>query len=152
MYKKGVNKMTGIIVTGHGHFPTGILSAVALVAGKPENTAGVDFEEGQSSADLKAAMAGAMEALEGEEVLILADLVGGTPFNTAAGLKAERPDRKIKVVAGLNMAGLVEAVFSRPMYGLDELVEAILASGKDGIVDLDRLGENEEEPDFGDGL
>ena len=32
--------MTGIIVTGHGHFPTGILSAIALVAGKPEETAG----------------------------------------------------------------------------------------------------------------
>ena len=78
--------MTGIIVTGHGHFPTGILSAIALVAGKPENTAGVDFEEGCSSSDLKEAMKLAMESLEGEEVLILADLVGGTPFNVAAAL------------------------------------------------------------------
>ena len=69
--------MTGIIVTGHGHFPTGILSAIALVAGKPENTAGVDFKEGCSSSDLKEAMKLAMESLEGEEVLILADLVGG---------------------------------------------------------------------------
>ena len=28
--------MTGIIVTGHGTFPEGILSAVSLVAGKPQ--------------------------------------------------------------------------------------------------------------------
>ena len=57
--------MTGIIVTGHGHFPAGILSAIALVAGKPENTAGVDFKEGCSSSDLKEAMKLAMESLEG---------------------------------------------------------------------------------------
>lgn len=144
--------MTGIIVTGHGHFPTGILSAVALVAGKPENTAGVDFEEGNSSADLKEAMTKAIESLEGDEILILADLVGGTPFNTAAALKAERTDKKLKVVAGVNMAALVEAVFSRPMYSLDELAAALLTAGRDGIVDLDSLAEGSEEPEFEGGL
>ena len=79
--------MTGIIVTGHGTFPEGILSAVSLVAGKPDNTEAVNFEMGQSSEDLKESMAKAMESLEGDEILILADLVGGTPFNTAAALR-----------------------------------------------------------------
>ena len=64
--------MTGIIVTGHGTFPEGILSAVSLVAGKPDNTEAVNFEMGQSSEDLKDSMAKAMESLEGDEVLILA--------------------------------------------------------------------------------
>lgn len=144
--------MTGIIVTGHGKFPEGILSAVSLVAGKPDNTAAVNFEMGQSSEDLKGAMTGAMESLEGDEVLILADLVGGTPFNTAAALRAERTDRKIKVIAGVNMAALVEAVFSRPMYGLDELAAALLTAGKEGLRDLDALDSPEEGPEFEDGL
>lgn len=144
--------MTGIIVTGHGKFPEGILSAVSLVAGKPDNTAAVNFEMGQSSEDLKGAMTGAMESLEGDEVLILADLVGGTPFNTAAALRAERTDRKIKVIAGVNMAAMVEAVFSRPMYGLDELAAALLTAGKEGLRDLDALDSPEEGPEFEDGL
>lgn len=144
--------MTGIIVTGHGHFPSGILSAVSLVAGAPENTAGVDFEGGLGPADLKEAMVQAMESLEGEEILILADLVGGTPFKVAAELKEEYRNRRIKVIAGLNMAALVEAVFSRPMYGLLELAEAVLEAGKEGMKDLDSLGGREEEPEFEDGL
>lgn len=144
--------MTGIIVTGHGKFPEGILSAISLVAGKPDNTAAVNFEMGQSSEDLKGAMTGAMESLEGDEVLILADLVGGTPFNTAAALRTERSDRKIKVIAGVNMAALVEAVFSRPMYGLDELAAALLTAGKEGLRDLDALDSPEEGPEFEDGL
>ena len=144
--------MTGIIVTGHGKFPEGILSAISLVAGKPDNTAAVNFEMGQSSEDLKDSMAKAMESLEGDEVLILADLVGGTPFNTAAALKAERADKKIKVIAGVNMAALVEAVFSRTMYGLDELAAALLTAGKEGLRDLDALDSAEEAPEFEDGL
>lgn len=144
--------MTGIIVTGHGHFPSGLLSAVSLVAGAPENTVGVDFEDGLGTADLKGAMARAMEELEGEELLILADLVGGTPFNVAAALKEESRDRRIKVLAGINMAALVEAVFSRPMYGLEELAAAVAAAGKEGIKDLDGLNNSDEAPEFEDGL
>lgn len=144
--------MTGIIVTGHGHFPSGLLSAVSLVAGAPENTVGVDFEDGLGTADLKEAMARAMEELEGEELLILADLVGGTPFNVAAALKEESRDRRIKVLAGVNMAALVEAVFSRPMYGLEELAAAVAAAGKEGIKDLDGLNNSDEAPEFEDGL
>lgn len=144
--------MTGIIVTGHGHFPSGLLSAVSLVAGAPDNTAGVDFEEGCSPAELKEAMVRSMESLEGEELLILADLVGGTPFNVAASLKEEFRDRRIKVMAGVNMAALVEAVFSRPMFGLDDLAAAVLAAGKEGMKDLDGLGGEDQAPEFEDGL
>lgn len=71
--------MTGIIVTGHGYFPTGMLSAVELVAGVQDNMAGVDFESGQSTQDLKEHMTKAVDSLEGDEILILADLVGGKP-------------------------------------------------------------------------
>ncbi|GLC78617.1 PTS sugar transporter subunit IIA domain-containing protein [Lacrimispora brassicae] len=144
--------MTGIVVTGHGHFPTGILSAVALVAGRPNHTVGVDFEEGQSPEDLKKSMENAMESLEGDEVLILADLLGGTPFKMGAAIKAENPDRKIKVIAGVNMAALVEAVFSRPLYDLEGLAAAVIQSGKDGLADLDHLERDGGEPEFEDGL
>lgn len=57
--------MTGIIVTGHGTFPEGILSAVSLVAGKPDNTQAVNFEMGQSSEDLKDSMAKARNHWKG---------------------------------------------------------------------------------------
>ena len=112
----------------------------------------MDFPEGCSPSDLKEAMIGSVKALEGEEILILADLVGGTPFNVAAALREELRDRRIKVMAGVNMAGLVEAVFSRPVYGLDELAAAVLAAGREGIRDLDCLDSEGQEPEFEDGL
>lgn len=52
----------------------------------------------------------------------------------------------------MNMAALVEAVFSRTMYGLDELAAALLTAGKEGLRDLDALDSAEEAPEFEDGL
>ncbi len=144
--------MTGILVTGHGHFSTGILSAIELVAGHPDQTLGVDFEDGQSPQDLKSSLEQAMEFLQGDEVLILTDLIGGTPFKMGAEIKAENPSRKIKVIAGVNMAVLVEAVFSRSLYNLEELAAAIIRSGKDGLADLDQFTNDSEEIKFEDGL
>ena len=41
--------MVGILITGHGNFPSGSLSAVNLVAGNPGNVSAVDFVEGMSA-------------------------------------------------------------------------------------------------------
>lgn len=144
--------MIGIVITGHGHFPSGLLSAIELVAGKPENTAEVDFRGGQSSDELKTAMKQAIASLEGDDILILADLVGGTPFNTAALLKEEIADKNIRVIAGANMAATVEAVFSRGFASFEDLVPMVKEAGIRGITDLSDLDGPSEEPDFGDGL
>ena len=41
--------MTGIVVAGHGSYADGILSAIELVAGKPQEIKGVNFTKGQES-------------------------------------------------------------------------------------------------------
>ena len=144
--------MVGIVITGHGHFPGGILSAVELVAGKQDRVIGVDFEAGQSSGTLKEALTAAVGGMEGEEVLILSDLVGGTPFNMAAEVKQELKGKHIRLLAGTNMAMVVEAVFSRMGVGLDTLAEMAAEAGAKGVVDFDRLGDVEEKPQFEDGI
>ena len=121
--------MIGIVVTGHGHFPSGLLSAIELVVGRPENVAAVDFVGGQSQADLQTALDAAIRGLEGDEVLVLADLVGGTPFNTASTIREQIPGKQVKVLAGM----VAEAAHS-------------------GIVNLENLEGPGEEPEFEDGL
>lgn len=149
--------MIGIVVTGHAHFPSGLLSAIELVAGKQEGVIGVDFESGQSSGDLEAALRAALEAVEGDEILILADLVGGTPFNTAALLQSQFPSKKICILAGINMAGMVEAIFSRAMFPFEQLVDQVKTAAVNGVVNFNDLQggkepEDSEEPEFEDGL
>ena len=95
--------MIGIIVAGHGNFPTGIMSAVSLIAGNPEHIKAVDFVKGMSSQELKQKLEEQMEALGTSEILVMTDLLGGTPFNVASGIKTES-GKSIKVLAGTNLA------------------------------------------------
>ena len=141
--------MIGIIVAGHGNFPTGIMSAVSLIAGNPEHIKAVDFVKGMSSQELKQKLEEQMEALGTSEILVMTDLLGGTPFNVASGIKTES-GKSIKVLAGTNLAMAVEAIFSRELMGLEEL-EIIRQSAKDGVEDFDSLG-NDDEMIFEDGV
>ena len=141
--------MIGIIVAGHGNFPTGIMSAVSLIAGNPEHIKAVDFVKGMSSQELKQKLEEQMEALGTSEILVMTDL-GGTPFNVASGIKTES-GKSIKVLAGTNLAMAVEAIFSRELMGLEELAEIIRQSAKDGVEDFDSLG-NDDEMIFEDGV
>ena len=50
------------------------------------------------------------------------------------------------------MPALVEAVFSRSMFGLDQLTENLLKAGRDGLVNLDGMENGETKPEFEDGL
>ena len=52
--------MTGIIVTGHGNYPSGLLSAIELVAGNQEALKAVDFVKGMSTQELEEQLAEAV--------------------------------------------------------------------------------------------
>lgn len=144
--------MTGILVTGHGHFPTGLLSAVELVAGKQEQMMCVDFEAGQGTEELKKNLTSAIQKLETSEILILTDLLGGTPFNVSVMLKKEQAEKEIRVLAGTNLAMLVEAVFSRSAVDLGELTEQVKKAGTDGVINADILEQDDCSEEAEDGI
>ena len=45
--------MIGIVVTGHGNFASGIVSALKLLTGEPDALEAVDFEGSQSAETLE---------------------------------------------------------------------------------------------------
>ena len=144
--------MVGIIIAGHGNFPTGVFSAVELIAGSTENVFACNFVEGMSSAELKANMTEAINKAEGEGVLILCDLAGGTPNRTAVELKNEMTDKKIRVVAGANLPAVMEAAFSAgDCDDVDELAAQAFESGVEGVVDFDREEDDADDADDFDG-
>lgn len=144
--------MVGILITGHGNFPTGALSAVNLVAGNPGNVSAVDFVEGMSAEELKGKMQAVLSGIEADEILVLADLAGGTPFRTAVELKMTLTGKAIRVIAGANMPAMMEAALSAEIMGLDELAADVAQSAAEGIMDWDAQADDDQEPEFEDGL
>ena len=141
--------MLGLLVTGHGHFATGLNSSLELIAGAQANVALVDFEADHSIEVLKDNLTKALDSLkEYDGVLVLSDLPGGSPFKTAVELKFERPDQAIEVIAGTNLPLLIAsstmtAVFESPL----DLAEAMMPEGKDSIIRFELAARVEEDSD-----
>lgn len=105
--------MIGIIVTGHGNFATGMVNALELLAGSPEALEAIDFEGSQSGEALSEIICNsAMKMDDGNGVLVMTDLRGGTPFNISTQLSMSKC-KNLEIVAGSNLPMLVEAYMSR---------------------------------------
>ncbi|HEM3554281.1 PTS sugar transporter subunit IIA domain-containing protein [Streptococcus suis] len=144
--------MIKVIVVAHGQFASGILTSLKLIAGEVENIEAIDFSEGMSAQELKARIKSAI--LGEREVLILTDLLGGTPFKVSVELATEQKEQNVVVLSGLNLAMILEANFSRLTDDLEQLVGKLITASKDGIVDSVSLlaEDNHDEELFEDGI
>ncbi|GER74673.1 PTS sugar transporter subunit IIA [Weizmannia acidilactici] len=101
--------MIKFIVTGHGHFASGIQSTIKLLAGEQEQISYVDFPEGESNDGLRLKLQAELEDSQYDTYLFFCDLAGGTPYKEAVTITANRKDAA--VVAGCNIASLLESIF-----------------------------------------
>ena len=128
--------MVGLMITGHGHFATGLGSSLKLITGNTENIVYVDFEEEHSTDILTANLNKGIEKLKNcAGILVLSDLAGGSPFKCAVECKFAHPDQNIEVIAGTNLPMLIEGsmtmgAFESPL----DMAETLIPTGKDYIV------------------
>ena len=119
--------MIGIIVTGHGHFADGLLSAVEVIVGKQEKLIAVNFLAGDTSENLHKKIEQAVKEINCPETLILTDISGGTPFNQSV-LISNKANCKCKVFSGTNIPVLLEAIFSRACNDINVMAKSLLES------------------------
>lgn len=148
--------MIGLLLTGHDQFACGLLSAINMVAGSQPLINALPFEDHHAatySAELHAAIASLNAEADG--VIVLTDFMGGTPWNQAMIATQEFSD--VAVVAGANVPMLLETLDYRESdYSLDEMVEELVAAGKDGVLHRNlpkrRLVEHEDPSEQGEGI
>lgn len=126
--------MVGIILASHGEFANGILQSGSMIFGEQADVKAVTLQPSEGPDDLKAKIEAAIATFENqEEVLILVDLWGGTPFNQANGLISGHED-KWAIVTGLNLPMLIEAYASRmSMKTAHEIATHITEVAREGV-------------------
>lgn len=126
--------MVGIIIASHGEFADGISQSGAMIFGEQENVKAVTLMPSEGPDDIKTKMEKAIASFDNQdEVLFLVDLWGGTPFNQASSLMEAHKD-KWAIVAGLNLAMLIEAYASRlSMDTAHEIAAHILGTAKEAV-------------------
>lgn len=142
--------MISIIVIGHGHFASGIVSSLELIAGKQEGITAIDFTAEMTAADVHERLSAVLQPKA--QALVLCDLLGGTPFKVAATLMEEPSDTTLDVLSGLNLAMLMEAVFARQeQLDLEQTVAKLLTTAKEGISNWKSFSSEADEADLDEG-
>ena len=97
--------MVAIIIAAHGESAPALLGSTTMIVGDVDNVHAVTFVPGQGPDDLLEAYGNAIGDSD-DDVLILVDLFGGSPYNAGARFVAEREGSD--VVSGVNIPMLVE--------------------------------------------
>jgi len=119
--------MIGVIITGHGYFADGLVSAMEVITGKQKKVKTVNFLAGDTSEILQANLIKAVSELECETIVFLTDIAGGSPFNQSV-LLGKSLQQEGGVFSGTNVPFLLEVIFSREIDDLFTLQRNWLAS------------------------
>lgn len=127
----------GIVIASHGEFAAGIHQSGAMIFGEQEKVQVVTFMPSEGPDDLHAKISAAIAQFDADdEILVLADLWSGSPFNQASRVAGENPDRKVVIITGLNLPMLIQAYTERLMdasAGVEQVAANILKEAREGI-------------------
>lgn len=119
---------TGVIIATHGFSSVELLKSAEMIVGIQKNVETITFEEGQGLEELHNSYQESLKKLSGcQSILILVDILGGSPFNVGAL-------QKHPLIAGVNIPMLLELFMKRDTVSLDQLVKDTILSGKESIV------------------
>jgi PTS system mannose-specific IIA component len=127
--------MIGILLLTHAPLGEAFIEAATHVfRGRPERMEAIDVRADQDTAEVNRLARDVIERLDdGSGVLVITDVMGGTPSNCT--LRLCSPGH-IEVIAGISLPMLLRALTYRNDT-LDVVVEMALAGGQSGAVRVD---------------
>lgn len=120
--------MIGLVLVTHGRLAVELVSALEHVVGSQENVAtvciGPDDDMEQRRAQI---MKSTKDVDDGDGVIVLTDMFGGTPSNLAISIM---DNGKIEVIAGVNLPMLIKLASIRDAGSLLEAATGAQDAGR----------------------
>ena len=127
--------MVGILLLTHAPLGQAFIDAATHVfRGRPDRLEAIDVNADQDTAEVRRLASEAIRRIDdGSGVLVMTDVMGGTPSNCT--LPLSQPGH-VEVVAGISLPMLLRALTYRNDT-VDVVVEMALAGGQNGAVRVD---------------
>lgn len=124
--------MSNIVLVSHGDFCVGLLSSLEMIAGDTFGIRAVPLLPGESPESYREKLSQVLSEMETEQgYVILSDISGGTPFQSAAYLAK---DFQLALISGMNMPMLLTlALGNSAEQTLEDLVEKATQESSLGV-------------------
>lgn len=128
--------MIHILLISHGEMCKGLLNTIEMVVGQQEGLTTLSLVPGEEPKAYRKRLEAEIVQYETKEgVLILADIKGGTPFNSAVYLGKIY---KVGIVTGINLPVAISLILERGNGGkLDDLLKLAALKEAYGIEGID---------------
>ncbi|HTP50385.1 MAG TPA: PTS sugar transporter subunit IIA [Anaeromyxobacteraceae bacterium] len=123
--------MVGVVIATHGRLAEELLACAEVITGKLPRARAVSVSSNVPMDEARDALALAIREVEdGDGVLVLTDMLGGTPANLALGFLEDRVD----VVTGVNLPMLLKLSTCRAAHAsLSDIARLITGYGQKNI-------------------
>ena len=124
--------MVGVVIVTHCRLAEELISAARLVVGEElKRFHPVSIAPSEGSEEIREKIIAAIRKVdEGQGVLILTDMYGGTPSNISLSFLEER---KVEVITGVNLPMLLKLATYQNEMSLDQLAVFITDYGQRNI-------------------
>jgi PTS system mannose-specific IIA component len=123
--------MIGIVVVTHGQLATELLNAAETIVGELPRFAAVSIGWHEDAGDAREEIAQAIARVQqGDGVLVLTDMFGGTPSNLAMSFLGSD---NVEVVTGVNLPMLIKLAGVRAQASLVDAARETREHGRNAI-------------------
>ena len=123
--------MIGLLIVTHCDLGKELLNAAEFIVGRMESAESVSITQSLDSEEIMKEIEKKLTALyQGDGILILTDMFGGTPSNISLSFLQEE---KVEVLTGVNLPMVIAIAQNRPNMGLSELAEKAQEAGRMSI-------------------
>ena len=127
--------MIGIQIITHGKMAEGIFDSVDMVLGDTENVKTNELKRGQDIDQFKEEVLKTSNELATDEgVLIFVDMFGASPYNTSLMNSRDIETTDYKLITGVNLPLVIEAISSINSISVYELYKHILDLSSSSIM------------------
>jgi PTS system mannose-specific IIA component len=123
--------MVGILIVTHGRLAQELLETTKIIVGKSlEHVVPISVGWNDDMADIQKVISSTVTKVDqGDGVLILTDMFGGTPSNISLSFLSD----KVEIITGVNLPMLIKIMNVGDRYKLKELSHLITEQGKKSI-------------------
>ena len=147
-YKKQRREgMKYLIMVSHGDFAPGLHDALSMLAGKRDDVLSIGLGKDSNVDELAENFAELIEPVkEDDKILVLGDLIGGSPLTTVLNVLNEKGFMpNTQVMGGMNLPLALTSVLMKDTFDGDALAEAVLKEAHEGLREYKLAAEDDDD-------
>lgn len=142
--------MKYVVLVSHGTFAPGLKSVLAMLAGgERDDVISLGLEDGMSADQFAEKFQSEIQVVrDDDEIILLGDIVGGSPMTNAIAQISERGlENQTIVFGGMNLAMALTATIMKDGIDLDMLKENLISEAKEAIKEFPLADQDDDEDD-----